>query len=192
MAGPENTIDPLPEQGRMTPFGERTFLGSRRVSTRLRLFVFFVVFAFGGTGGIFYYADKTLNLSDQRNAEASIIVQRAANIEKQIWQLRNTEREFTLSKDPKHIGVYQSIFKSLNERLSLLKLISSTKTIKEHIATVNDGITQHAKAFEQLNHHNNKKLNARLKKLSKILDESAKAAEEHLTNVTIASHRTSL
>jgi CHASE3 domain sensor protein/HAMP domain-containing protein len=187
MAGPENTIDPLLEKGRMAPFGEQTFLGSRRVSTRLRLFVFFVVLAFGGAGGIFYYADKTLNLSDQRNAEASIIAQRAANIEKQMWQLRNTEREFTLSKDPKHIGVYQSIFKSLNERLSLLKSISSTKTIKEHIATVNDGTTQHAKAFEQLNHHNNKKLNAQLKKLAKILDESAKAVEEHLTKVTIAS-----
>ena len=187
MAGPDHTNGPLPEHGPMTPFGDRTILGSRRVSTRLRLFVFLAILAFGGAGGIFYYADKTLSQADQNIAEASAIAQQTTDIEKHIWQLRNTEREFSLSKDPKHIGVYQSIVKLLNERLSSLESISSTKTIKEHIATINDGIAQHAKAFGQLNQHDNQTLIARIKKSANSLSQSAKVIEALLARVTITS-----
>ena len=187
MAEAKITNDPLSEKGRMTPFGERTFLGSHRVATRMRLYVFLAILAFGGAGGVFYYADKTLNLSDQKIAEASVIAQRAAEIEKQIWQLRNIEREYTLSKDPKHIGVYQSIVKSLNSLLGSLESIPSTKEIKEHIATVNDGVTQHAKAFERFSQHNDQKLKDRINKLAKTLGLSAKAVATRLTKVTISS-----
>ena len=187
MAEAKITNDPLSEKGRMTPFGERTFLGSHRVATRMRLYVFLAILAFGGAGGVFYYADRTLNLSDQKIAEASVIAQRAAEIEKQIWQLRNIEREYTLSKDPKHIGVYQSIVKSLNSLLGSLESIPSTKEIKEHIATVNDGVTQHAKAFERFSQHNDQKLKDRINKLAKTLGLSAKAVATRLTKVTISS-----
>lgn len=192
MAEPNTINEPIAENGRMTPLGEKTFMGGLRVATRVRLFIFLTVLAIAGTGGIFYYADKQLNLANDQLTDSASIAQRAAEIEKHIWQLRNIEQEFSLSRDSKHIGVYQSVVKTLNSLLASLESIKATKAVKEHIATVSDGIAQHAKAFERLHKNNDKELTARANKLVQALNVSAKALEEHLTKVTIASLSDSL
>lgn len=187
MAEPETANEPIAENGRMTPLGERTFLGSRRVATRVRLFIMMALITIAATGGLYYFADTLQRTADRQIADAASISETAAKIDKLIWQLKSVESDYAQNRDAKHIGVYQSIVKSLNTHLTALESIQATKTIKEHIATVHDGIAQHTKAFERLTKNDDEKLNAEVRKFTSRLNTSAKAIEIQLTKANVAS-----
>ncbi len=174
-------------QGRMAPFGDRTFLGGGRVSTRLRLFTFFCVLTFAAAGGIYYYVNKMLEVAGQKSAEAAAIVHLVNVIEQKTWQLRSTERDFILSGDPQHIAVYDSITKSINAALGSLDSYPAARSIKEHIATISDGISQHTTAFHLLGESKATKQSEQAKKLLEKVNNSSKLLASRLRKTNIAS-----
>ncbi|MEQ8936202.1 MAG: HAMP domain-containing protein [Amphiplicatus sp.] len=162
-------------------------MGGSRVSTRLRWFVVLSVSAFAVLGGLYYHAEKTMAEAARLGADAAALHQRALEIEKNIWHLRSTEKDFILSGDPRFIGVYDSLGKSLSGALSALESLSASKAIKEHIATVNDGVAQHAAAFQELIKGRNADSGDQVEEHAKKLETSARALESQLNRANIAS-----
>ena len=136
---------PIPS---LNDFGEKTFLGGKRLSTRTVLFFLFGLFTIVLFAGMFFVADMRLSSAQSRLEASRELMELAASVENSAWRIRVDEKNFLLRKKPQHIDSHKVNINRLTEVLNTLYAHAASSPIKEHITTINEGLAQYATEFE--------------------------------------------
>jgi len=128
-------------------FGDRTELGSLRLSSRTNLFVLFGLASIIAFAGMYFYVD--LRVSDAFTAwrgsqEIANLVNKA---ETGIARIKSQEKQFLLSKDAESARAFQEDISDVSKALDDLYRLPESVTMRPTIATLRDGLVQYDEQF---------------------------------------------
>jgi methyl-accepting chemotaxis protein len=126
---------------------DRTFLGRTRLSTRASLFVLIGLFALVALAGIFIYVDQRLSVAISDGRHARDIGVMAGRVEAGIARAKSLEKTFILDKQPALAEKFAIEIDAVEAALDGLGQFPETVTLRQHIATLRDGIAQYDQQF---------------------------------------------
>ncbi len=126
---------------------DRTFLGRSQLSTRISLFVVFGLMSLVTLGSILLYVDQRLAsaISDGRHArEISAL---AGRMEAGLARAEALEKTFILDKRSALAGTFSIEIDNVESALDGLERFSETASLRQHMATLRDGVAQYDQRF---------------------------------------------
>ena len=129
---------------------ERTFLGRYRMSTRYSMFVAAGLLAIVAFGALYVYVDRRASdaLDSWRLArQVSVLVNR---IETGVAQMEAHEKQFLLDKQQKTTVNFRREVQRVEFSLDALNELPDATTVRQHIATLRDGLAQYDQQFGQV------------------------------------------
>ena len=126
---------------------DRTFLGRSQLSTRISLFVVFGLMSLVTLGSILLYVDQRLAsaISDGRHArEISAL---AGRMEVGLARAEALEKTFILDKRAALAGTFSIEIDNVESALEGLERFSETASMRQHMATLRDGVAQYDQRF---------------------------------------------
>lgn len=128
--------------------GEKTFLGGGKLASRSRHFVLIGVVAMIAVGGMNLLAGNRVSQAEAEVDTARQLVTIVEGVEKTYWQIRGDEQGFLLSGDQRHVEHYAKAAAELAGELDALFLRPDTSSVRDHVSTIIEGLTQHAGEFK--------------------------------------------
>ncbi len=128
-------------------FGERTELGSMRLSTRSNMFVVFGLFSILAFAGMYIYVDHRVDsaLTTWRSSQViAVLVNRA---ETGIARIKGQEKQFLLSKDAGSAQAFGQDIQAVAKGLDDLYQMPESISVRPAIATLRDGLVQYDEQF---------------------------------------------
>lgn len=127
--------------------GDRTFLGRVALSTRASLFVLIGFVAMAALGGIFIYTDQRVAaaISDWRHARDIAVL--VGNVDAGIARAKSLEKSFILDKQPALAESFAIEIDAVEAALDGIGQFPEAVTLRQHIATLRDGIAQYDQQF---------------------------------------------
>jgi len=129
---------------------ERTFLGRYRMSTRYSMFVVAGLFAIVAFGALCGYVDQRASKAfDSWNLvrDVSVLVNQ---IETGVAQLELHEKQFLLDQQQKTTVNFKREIQRVESSLDALNELPDAATVRQHIATLRDGLAQYDQKFAQV------------------------------------------
>ncbi len=126
---------------------DRTFLGRSSLSTRMSMFMLIGLFAIVALAGIFIYVDQRLAgaINDARHARDIGVL--TGRVEAGIARARSLEKVFILDKQPALAESFAIEIDAVEAALDGLGQFPEAASLRQHIATLRDGIAQYDQQF---------------------------------------------
>ena len=126
---------------------DRTFLGRTQLSTRTWLFVVFGLMSLVTIGSILLYVDQRLAsaISDGRHAREIGVL--AGQMEAGLARAEALEKTFVLDKQSARAGTFSIEIDNVEAALDGLERFSETASLRQHMATLRDGVAQYDQRF---------------------------------------------
>jgi len=131
-------------------FARHTLLGGSRVGTRVSIFVWTALISLTLLGGGFFMLDKNTTQAELALIQAKTMTALATKVERQTLKLRSTENSYLLSKEPKFKDIFDKTARDINKNLNALYSRPDTGTVRDHITTINDGLSQYTEEFAKM------------------------------------------
>jgi methyl-accepting chemotaxis protein len=131
-------------------FAHRTLLGGGRVGTRIIIFIWLSLFSVALLGGGFAGLENKLTKIEQSLSAAKVLTALATGVAQQTLKLRNAVNFYLLDNDPKFSKTFDMTAKEINKNLNELYDRSDTRTVRDYITTINDGLAQYTDGFSKL------------------------------------------
>ena len=128
----------------------KTVLGGLSLAARLQLFVLAGVLAITGMGGLFYFADLRTSESLAQFEASQKLAALIARLETGSLELNSDSRNFLLSRDARYAENYEKRSEPVIANLERLYGLDAAEDVRKHVATVNDGVAQHATQFAKV------------------------------------------
>ena len=125
----------------------KTMLGGMRFASRIRLFLFIGLLALVGLGGLLFVADQRAANALNEYGAAQRLAGLISRIETGSLETHSDSRNFFLSRDVRYADNYQKRSEPLLANLERLYGLPRAEGVRKHVATVNDGVAQHASQF---------------------------------------------
>lgn len=127
-----------------------SFMGGSRFATRHSLFMVLSLIALGSMAALFYHADQLLSKSLDQVRTTSYLSSLVGKIEAATLALNSESRNFILSKDLRYAENYKKRSDAIAGDLKLLIEDPAARDNQKLIATLNDGVSQHAGQFSTI------------------------------------------
>ena len=131
-------------------FARHTLLGGGRVGTRVSIFVWVALLSLVLLGGGFFMLDNNTAEAEHALVQAKSLTDLAAKVERQALKLRSAKNSYLLSKEPKFKDIFDKTARDINKHLNTLYSRSDTGTVRDHITTINDGLSQYTEEFVKM------------------------------------------
>ena len=131
-------------------FARHTLLGGSRVGTRVSIFVWTSLISLALLGSGFFMLDKKTTQAELALVQAKTMTGLATKVERLAFKLRSSENSYLLSKEPKFKDIFDKTAREINKNLNALYGRSDTGTVRDHITTINDGLSQYTEEFAKM------------------------------------------
>jgi len=128
-------------------FGDRTELGSMRLSARTNMFVMFGVLSIVAFAGMYLYVDHKVDTALSAWRSSQVVAGLVNHAETGIAQIKGQEKQFLLSKDAESARAFEEDIKTIAKRLDDLYQMSESISVRPAIATLRDGLVQYDEQF---------------------------------------------
>jgi methyl-accepting chemotaxis protein len=132
---------------RTDDYGERTELGSMRLSTRSNLYVWFGIFSIIVFAGMFAYIDYRVDTALTTWRSSQVIANLITSAETGIARIKGQEKQFLLSKDAGVAQAFEEDIEAVAKGLDDLYQMPESIAIRPAIATLRDGLVQYDEQF---------------------------------------------
>ncbi|MDA0306323.1 MAG: HAMP domain-containing protein [Proteobacteria bacterium] len=129
---------------------EHSFMGGMKLSARVRLF--FLIWLGSATilAGLYAFADQRLFGAMDGVASAELFSRHVQLVETGIAKARGEEKTFLLKKDPLIAESFKINMESVVESLDVLSKMRQSISVRQHTATIRDGLAQYDQQFRKL------------------------------------------
>ncbi|HEC90642.1 MAG TPA: hypothetical protein ENI55_03130, partial [Alphaproteobacteria bacterium] len=131
---------------RMKEFGDSSFLGSLKLSTRVTIFVIIGVIAMAAAAGGYFFIDKKIQQADKTASVAARTLKLVSGIEQKIWPLREQEKKLFKVRKAENLADFEASVSSITSLLDSLYTRSDARPAGEIIATISEGLGQYIEA----------------------------------------------
>ncbi len=129
---------------------DRTPMGGLRLAQRTRLFFLTGLAAAIAFAGMYVHFDRRLNAELDTWAAAEKMSGFVQAVKTGMAHARGDEKTFILKKDPLIAESFQINLESVFEALDGLGRMPESVTLRQHMATIRDGLAQYAQQFNKL------------------------------------------
>jgi len=129
---------------------EHTFMGGVKLSARVRLFFLIWLAAASVLAGLYAFADQRLFGAMDGVASAELFSRHVQLVESGIAKARGEEKTFLLKKDPLIAESFKINLESVVESLDVLSKMRQSISVRQHTATIRDGLAQYDQQFRKL------------------------------------------
>ena len=128
-------------------FGDRTELGSMRLSARTNMFVLFGVFSILAFAGMYVYVDYKVDNALTAWRSSQTVAGLVNSAETGIARIKSQEKQFLLSKDAESARAFGEDIQAVATGLDDLYQMAESITVRPAIATLRDGLVQYDEQF---------------------------------------------
>lgn len=129
---------------------EHTFMGGMKLSARVRLFFLIWLAAASVLAGLYVFADQRLFGAMDGLSSAEQFSRHVQLVETGIAKARGEEKTFLLKKDPLIAESFKINLESVAESLDVLSKMQQSISVRQHTATIRDGLAQYDQQFRKL------------------------------------------
>ena len=128
-------------------FGDRTELGSMRLSARTNMFVLFGVFSILAFAGMYVYVDYKVDNALTAWRSSQTVAGLVNSAETGMARIKSQEKQFLLSKDAESARAFGEDIQAVATGLDDLYQMAESITVRPAIATLRDGLVQYDEQF---------------------------------------------
>ena len=132
---------------RMKEFGDSSFLGSLKLSTRVTIFVIIGVIAMAAAAGGYFFIDKKIQQAGKTASDAARTLKLVSAVEQKIWPLREEEKKLLKGRKAESLAGFEASVSSITSLLNSLYARSDARPAGELIATISEGLGQYIEAI---------------------------------------------